>query len=430
LVTASGSAFSISTTQDAAAAVNPNILVIVTDDQRDGLEVMDATMRWFGQGGTQYTNMYATTPTCCPSRVSILTGRYAHNHKVSSDGRANVLDQSTTLAHYLDNAGYHTGLFGKYLNSWSLTRPPSNWDEFAYFKNSNLDTYNGRGWNIDGVIRDTGKYATHYIGDRAEAIIRGTTNPWLLYLSTPNPHGPFIAEPQYATANVGPFVPNPAIEETDLSDKPEYVRNSNFSAGEKVRKQQLRTLLSVDDLVNRVFSVLQQTGELGNTLAFFISDNGRMWGEHKRCCKSVPYIQSIQVPAFARWNSHIAAGVSDNRIAANIDIAPTVLEAAGVSASNAPIDGRSLLSSGSRTRLLTEFFVSQSNAPPWGSTLTPTYQYTEYTTGEREYYNLVNDPWQLTNLLGDGDPNNDPSNVSQLSSQLATDRQCIGASCP
>jgi arylsulfatase A-like enzyme len=163
------------------------------------------------------------------------------------------------------------------LNSWPIDKPPPNWDEFAYFKNSTSQTYNGIGWNIDGTIRNTGKYATHYIGDRAEAVIRSAdSQPWLLYLSTPNAHGPYVTEPRYASADVGPFESNPAVQETDLSDKPLYVRESHFRNGARDRQNQLRTLLSVDDLVERVFSVLADTDQLNNTLAILMSDNGRM----------------------------------------------------------------------------------------------------------------------------------------------------------
>jgi arylsulfatase A-like enzyme len=414
-----------------AATASPNILIIVTDDQRNGLTVMNDTTRWFGRGGTQYTNAYVTTPTCCPSRASILTGRYVHNHRVSNDEKATVLDPTTTINYYLNSAGYHTALFGKYLNSWPIDKPPPYWDEFAYFKNSNSDAYNGRGWNVDGTITNTDDYATHYIGERAEAVIRSSTaQPWLLYLATPNPHGPFVAEERYDKTNVGQFWSNPAIEETDLSDKPLYVQKSSFVNGDGVRRKQLQTLFSVDDMVQRVFATLQDTAQLDNTLAIFISDNGRLWGEHKRCCKSVPYLQSIQVPMFARWPDHFPSGRQDDRIVANIDIVPTVLKAAGVKAANAPLDGRSLLAAGSRTRLLTEFASSRSDAPTWASMLTSAHQYTEYATGKREYYDLVNDPWQLTNLLGDHNPDTNPPNVSKLSSQLARDRQCAGSSCP
>ncbi len=411
-------------------SASPNILVIVTDDQRGGISVMPDTMRWFSREGTQYTNAFVTTPTCCPSRASILTGRYVHNHGVNNDAKATVLDQRTTINYYLDEAGYHTALFGKYLNSWPIDDPPLFWDEFAYFKNSTESAYEGQDWNIDGTIADTGRYATRYIGDRAEAVIRSESNePWFLYLAPPNPHGPFLAEPQYDKADVGPFESNPAVEETDLSDKPHFVQQSSFSSGSRIRRKQLQTLLSVDDMVQQVFSSLEATGQLNNTLAFFISDNGRLWGEHNRCCKSVPYTQAIRVPMFARWPGHLITGQPDDQLRANIDIAPTALEAARVTRVNAPLDGRSLLRVGSRTRLLMEFATSKSNAPAWASLRTPTYQYTEYETGTREYYDLQSDPWQLRNLLGDNDPSNDPQ-VSDLSSQLAAYSQCRGSSCP
>jgi arylsulfatase A-like enzyme len=104
------------TLEDAKAAAPPNILIIVTDDQRDGLHVMDDTMRWFGQGGTQYTNAMSPLLGAVRRALRSLTGRYVHNHRVVTDGRAESLNQTTTINHYLDNAGYHTALFGKYLN--------------------------------------------------------------------------------------------------------------------------------------------------------------------------------------------------------------------------------------------------------------------------------------------------------------------------
>ncbi len=417
-----------------AQAAGPNILIIVTDDQREGLEVMPDTVKWFGNGGTYFDHAYATTPTCCPSRASIITGRYAHNHRVTNEEGAKVLDESTTLANYLDRAGYHTALFGKYLNSWWLDRPPSHWDEFAYFKNSNATTYAGGDWNIDGTIGNTGSYATRYIADRAIGVIQNQPDPWFLYLSTPNAHGPFSAEPQYASAAVPAFDGNPAVRETDLRDKPPYVQSSTFSAaaGERQRRAQLRTLMSVDDMVERVFSSLQAAGELDNTIALFVSDNGYLWGEHHRCCKSTPYKQSVNVHLFARWPGHFTAGAVNHRLVGNIDIAPTVLQAAGVEATNAPIDGRSLLSGNRRSRMFLEFFKSKASAPPWASLITRTYQYVEYNDGSgfREYYELVNDPWQLENLFNNAIVGDEPANVAQLAAQLASDETCSGTTCP
>jgi arylsulfatase A-like enzyme len=172
-----------------------------------------------------------------------------------------------------------------------------------------------------------------------------------------------------------------------------------------------------------------------------LSDNGYEWGEHRLAdIKFVPYSESVRVPFFARWPGHLAAGTTDNRLVANIDIKPTVLAAAGIAADPAyPMDGRSLLSAGGRSRLLTEYFYDEFNSSDiqsWAATRTRTYQYVEnYNQPElnggtfREYYDLVNDPWMLTNLYRDGNPSNDPP-IGPLSSTLAADRQCSGVNCP
>ncbi len=108
----------------------PNILIIVTDDQRAGLEVMPAARAWFRRRGTTYRPGFATTPMCCPARASIMTGRYAHNHGVKSNGGRSepgleALDHSTTIQAYLNEEGYRTGLIGKFLNGGISRTPPS-----------------------------------------------------------------------------------------------------------------------------------------------------------------------------------------------------------------------------------------------------------------------------------------------------------------
>src|SRR5439155_10539767 len=103
----------------AAETTSPNILIIVTDDQRQGLDVMPKTIKWLGDGGTAYTNAFVTTPLCCPSRTSIFTGQYAHNHGLKIEFKEDF-DQTTTMQYYLQQAGYRTGLYGKYLNGWSV----------------------------------------------------------------------------------------------------------------------------------------------------------------------------------------------------------------------------------------------------------------------------------------------------------------------
>jgi arylsulfatase A-like enzyme len=191
--------------------------------------------------------------------------------------------------------------------------------------------------------------------------------------------------------------------------------------------------MSVDDMVDTVFQTLDADGETQDTLAIFISDNGFAWGEHGLRAKGSPYTDSVKVPLYLRWPGHVAAGATDSRFAANIDLAPTVLDATGL-AGDIPMDGGSLLDpQQQRTRLLTEFYRDQE---PWASLRTSGAHYIEYylppdfqRVSHREYYDLTSDPYELTNLLGDGDTGNDP-NVAPLAAQLAEDRVCSGAECP
>jgi arylsulfatase A-like enzyme len=421
--------------------------VFVTDDQRaDGtLDAMPKTRSWFEEGGTRFHNAFATTTLCCPGRASIFTGRYAHNHGIRTNGGWDLiqqLDQRSTLQRYLKDAGYRTALVGKYFYSWNRSVPPPFVDDWALtgggYHNAHF-VVNGRGQTVP--------YSTDFVADQAvgflEAFDTNDGQPWFLYVGTNAPHMEANPEAVYAASSVPSWEGNPAVFEADQGDKPPWVRTYTSKYGDtfeqvlEVRREQLRTLMSVDDLVGGVFETLQRLGEDRDTLAFFLSDNGYMWGEHGLGTdKRFPYTEAVEIPFLMRWPGHIPAGVVDHRMVANIDVLPTVLQATGLSADPAfPVDGHSLLLPRRRERLLLEYWRSPDGGPPgWASIGDDTFQYIEWYSDDattvtfREYYKLVADPWQLQNLLGDADPANDP-NVAALSALLAQHRDCVGPPC-
>jgi arylsulfatase A-like enzyme len=202
--------------------------------------------------------------------------------------------------------------------------------------------------------------------------------------------------------------------------------------------------MSVDDMVGDVIRTLRATGELDETFIFYISDNGLMWGEHGLRGKAVPYMPAVNVPFLMRGPGAPSAS-TDDRLVANIDIAPTIMAAAGLQGTNAEMDGHSLLDGSiSRERLLIEYFDEKKpggqprfDAPSWASIQTSGMQYTEYysptdhaTLQAREMYDLTTDPFQLVNVLGDATTDNDPDSMEMqsLAVQLARDRLCRGRS--
>jgi arylsulfatase A-like enzyme len=437
----------------------PNVVVIVTDDQPVGsMDVMPATRYRFGTLGTTFSEAYATTPLCCPSRGSIFSGRFAHNHHVQTNSNPESLEQDWTLQRYLHDAGYQTAIFGRYLNLWNIWLPPAHFDRYGIVGAWDLGYYPYI--NEDGTIRhlaDTGYYSTHYIRDRAIDFVRRAESddrrPWLMFLGLNAPHRPFELEPKYVNAPVPAYETTAAFMEADMSDKPTWLLSTAIASGalaQNERAGQLRTLMSVDDMVERVFRELRVRGEEEDTLAFFVSDNGYMWGQHRQTRKTKPYTESIKVPLLMRWPSHrqrVKRGATDDRLATNTDIAPTILDATGVDPpAGAPaMDGVSLLGPQRRQRLLLEYYrdgiLFPDPIPAWASTRTASYQYVEWYeqdgvtpkrwgdgTPVREYYDLTADPIQNVNLLHDGNPTNDP-NVAPLSVQLGRDRLCEGSSC-
>ncbi len=419
----------------------PNILVIVTDDQRTGLEVMPATRDWFVREGRRYPNAFASTPLCCPSRASIFTGRYAHNHGLISNSPEDPhekIDPDTWISSYLQSSGYRTGLFGKLLNGWSLEASPPGFDDWAIFRSGYYDS----SWNVDGTTQTIGTYSTTYIRTQtldffAEAE-RDDDRPWLAFVTPNAPHVPPIAEAEHRRADVGQWLANPSIFEEDLSDKPRWLRDRkcNYRCGQSLRREQFRTLMSVDDMVAAFRSRLEQLEET-NTLAIYMTDNGYLWGDHGLHGKGQPYTDPAKIPLYVRWPGQVAPFEKNPSLALNVDIAPTLLEAARISPGRVTptMDGRSLLSSPPRDRILLEYWCNVKSCDRWASTRTRRYQYIERydKTGElrfREYYDLRKDPWQLQNVLHDGRKGNSPANLVELSAQLQSDRTCVESSCP
>ena len=426
------------------AAERPNVLIVMTDDQRSTtLKSMPKMRKIFQKGGTEFTHAYATTPVCCPSRASIMTGWYAHNHGVLSNGQVGEFDQSPTLQRYLKEQGYFTGVAGKFLNLWDVERSPDYFDRWAVMEDDYDRIYYDFTVNMNGTVRDVhDRYSTTWLGDSVDRWLgefeeQDDDRPWYVYLAPFAPHQPATPEPKYANSPVRLYRGNPALEEQDRSDKSIYVQNRTIglNAARKVRRVQLRTLPSVDDMVESVFDTLKRYDEDRDTLAIFMSDNGHMWGEHHLASKRWPYTDSIEIPLLLRWPGHVKAGGIDNRLVANIDVLPTVLDALGVWPDEAyPADGRSMLEPGKRKRLLLENWFYDHGAPTWAATLTKDYEYIEYYEEDdslefTEYYNLRKDPYQLENLLYDRDSLNDPD-VPGLSERLAKDRECPVGECP
>ena len=415
----------------------PNVLLLLMDDARTGeMFDMQRSLAWIQGDGRIYPNAMVSTPSCGPSRGSILSGRYAHNHQVTQQGAVIRFDQSRSVQNELRNAGYHTAAVGKLINDWNILDRPPHFENWALTGGG----YDNAKFVVDGM-QTTAHYSTSFIGSQVNQYIdrfaRDDGNPWFIYAGFTAPHLPEIPEPQYAKLKY-PWPGNPATHEVDRTDKPAYIRHFNHTQqeGAAERQAQLRTLRSVDDAIESIREKLVADGELRNTLVILTSDNGKLFGEHGLPEKFMPYLQAEQVPLLISWPEHITPGV-DDRLAANIDITPTILAAAGLRTSY-QLDGRDLLSSNKRSALLAEYWKDPANGagiPTWASTYVPNqYRYTEIYDDkgaviDREYYNLARDPWQLTNLFRDGDAHDDPA-IAPLAARLAQERRCVGMTCP
>jgi arylsulfatase A-like enzyme len=423
----------------------PNIIVVLTDDQPyHTVDYMPTVKTELIPNSIVFENGFVTTPLCCPSRVSILSGQYVHNHEVYTDrmplGGAEKYDDSDCMAIWLNDAGYRTAYFGKYLNGYEDLVPrgvvPPGWDEWGAFlgKNisadddvGNLQYYSNFSRSENGTVveypRSKDNFSADVITTDALAFIRDSRDePFFMMLGYYNPHSPYIAAPRHKeTFRVGAdywdwvqYRP-PSFNEEDIRDKPEYIGDlSPLSETEvdTVHKQILRSLLSVDDGVASVLAALKKAGLSENTILIFTSDNGLTLGDHRfGATKNCPYEACIKVPFIVHAPAFYAPRV-DSSLVANIDLAPTIAQWAGVTTPD-DVDGASMVpllenpSAPWRSEILLEHWPTEegvgSMIPEFSSIRTAEWKYTEYSTGEVELYDLVNDPHELQNIAGKRD---------------------------
>jgi arylsulfatase A-like enzyme len=394
----------------------PNIVMILTDDQRwDTLWAMDTVQAELVDKGMSFENFFAVNPLCCPSRATILTGRYSHTHGVyfneMPDGGWPRFQPSepNTVAAWLDGVGYHTGLVGKYVNRYQTpSHVPPGWDRWAAMVDPYV--YVGQKFSVDGTLVPTGgAYSTDVVNRLAVNFIENAPPGQPLYLlMTPyGPHKPARPADRHdgMFQELSPHRP-PNYNEPDVSDKPAYVRNrSPMSAVQRQKVDQLRidmyeSLQSVDEGVAGVLAALADTGRLSNSVIMFGSDNGSTWGEHRfPDDKNLPYEEVIRMPLVVRWDGNIPAGSTDDHLTANLDLAQTWADLAGAAAPGA--EGASLvplfdgIALGWRDHFLIEH--GEYGPPAFCQVRSAGFSYVLYRTREEELYDLAQDPYQLTN---------------------------------
>jgi N-acetylglucosamine-6-sulfatase len=394
----------------------PNVLIVVSDDQHEGTL---ASMSFTSTMGRRYENAFVPYSLCCPSRASILTGDNAHTHGVWANklpnGGVARFDDSSTLATWLDGAGYDTGLFGKYLNRYGEDVPgtyiPPGWDRWLATTDSNASYFD---WIVSdqGTVRAQNGYQTTYYAQEAASFIEAadSTSPLFVYYAPPAPHEPHQPEDAYrgSFAGIPPWRP-PSYNEADVSDKPPFLAErdpltaAERDAADTTFQQHFETLQSVDDSVELLVDTLAETSRLDNTVIFYVSDNGYLFGEHRWVGKNVPYDGASRVPFVVRYDAMGLSG-TDDRIVLNIDIAPTIADLAGVAAPQ--MDGMSLVptfsdpAASTRSRFLLEASVNGTGPhhhPPFCGARTERMLFVHYSGGFEEFYNYRRDPWEQRN---------------------------------
>lgn len=443
----------IGSMRSASAAERPNIVFVLTDDlDSRSMGYLDGLRNVMSQNGTTFNRAYVSDALCSPSRATILRGQYPHNHGIRGNVapagghdkfRNTMMDQST-VATWLDGAGYQTKFVGKYLNGYNEEYKPPGWDEWFGWLGKN----GSKRVNDDGEVAQVQGHDTDlFANESVDFIRRASTEPEPFFLSvwTRAPHQPAIPARRYADRFKGTALPRPpSFNEKDVSDKPRFIKDlprlsvKKSSNMRRIHQKRLASMLSVEDLLEDVIATLRKTGELDDTYIFFTSDNGYHLGQHRLTQgKRTAYEEDIRVPLMVRGPGVPADRALKHQVLNN-DLAPTFAQLAGVRPPSF-VDGKSMVPlldksppkvSNWRTGILTENWRTagvggSSEAPTYKALRTQSKLWVRYVNGEQELYDMRNDRYQLRSQ----DPRDNRRLVRGFNNRLDRLATCEGAEC-
>lgn len=416
----------------------PNIVFILLDDVRyddlvDHPFVNLPNLHRLAAEGASFRRFFTSAPLCSPSRAVFLTGQYPYNNGIVDNGaRAELSHQIVTFPKLLQDAGYHTGFFGKWHMGHEDDSPRPGFDRWVSFVGQGV--YFDPMLNVDGVVAGAKGYMTDILTAHAVSFIAAAPadKPFLAFIAQkaahpeihPNQVRSFPPAPgdegAFATDSIrrdpswrAPLTGKPALQRpVDVNDP----RSPKGGLPDKYVRDRLRMLLSVDRGIGAVIKALEARGILDETVFIVTSDQGFFYGEFGLAQeRRLAYEPSTHIPLIVRYPGVVPAGVKPNALASNADIAPTMLELGGASIP-ATMDGRSLLralrndSTAIRDELLIEYY-SDTEFPRlkgmgYKAVRTDRYKYIRYDelTGMDELYDLQADPHELRNLLPDQAP--------------------------
>ncbi len=418
----------------------PNIVFVILDDLRH--DYLGCTGHPFARTpnldriareGVMFTNFFTAIPLCSPSRASFLTGLYPHTHRIINNdkhGLAEISHALLTFPRVLRESGYESAFIGKWHMGFDDTRRPG-FDHWVSFHAQGL--YIDPVVNVNGERRQLRGYMTDFLNAEAVRFLeRPRRQPFVMFLGHKAVHYPYLPARRHETLYGNVKYNPPRVPPEDLAGKPamrrkvepvdvlrlegatpepQESRRGRPGDPDSVVRDQARCLASVDEGMGQMLDTLERRGELDNTLVIFTSDNGYLMGEHGEFDqKRWAYEESVRLPFIARYPKLIGPGSRRAQMALSIDVAPTLLELAGVKPYSR-MHGRSLApvlrDAGAplRDSFLIEHYAEKiiPKVPDWQAVRTAEWKYIRYPTLQNmdELYNLAADPHEIRNLISD-----------------------------